>query len=87
MMNVAILIPALFIDHLFYYNVNNIHEGKNLQRSGFENSPNNVRILQVRLLKELCSRHYNSKQSGDMPIFDIQDIYTKSFKDIEEKQF
>jgi hypothetical protein len=52
-----------------------------------KNSPDNVQVLQGRLLKELCSRDYHSKQSGNMPLFDIQDIYNKSFKDLEKKQF
>ena len=39
------------------------------------------------MLKELCSRDYHSKQTGDMVIFDIDDIYNKSFKDIEKKHF
>ena len=52
-----------------------------------KNSPDKVQVLQDRLLKELCSRDYHSKQSGNMPIFDIQDIYNKTFKDTEKKQF
>jgi hypothetical protein len=52
-----------------------------------ENSQDNIQFLQDRLLKDLCSRDYHSKQSGNMPIFDIEDIYNKSFKDIEKKQF
>jgi hypothetical protein len=39
------------------------------------------------LLKELCSRDYHSKQSSNIALFDIQDIYHKTFKDIEKKQF
>lgn len=39
------------------------------------------------MLKELCSRDYHSKQTGDMVIFDIDDIYNKSFKNIEKKHF
>ena len=60
---------------------------KDLTKKELENSPDNVQVLQGRLLKELCSRDYHSKQSGNMPIFDIQDIYIKSFKDLENKQF
>ena len=52
-----------------------------------KNSPDKVQVLQDRLLKELCSRDYHSKQSGNMPIFDIQDIYNKTFKDTDKKQF
>lgn len=33
------------------------------------------------------SRYYHSKQSGDMAIFDIDDNYNKSFKDIEKNNF
>ena len=60
---------------------------KNWANRELKNSPDNVQVLQGRLLKELCSRDYHSKQSGNMPIFDIQDIYNKTFKDIEKKQF
>ena len=52
-----------------------------------KNSPDKVQVLQDRLLKELCSRDYHSKESGNMPIFDIQDIYNKTFKDTGKKQF
>jgi hypothetical protein len=52
-----------------------------------KNSPDKVQVLQDRLLKELCSRDYHSKESGNIPIFDIQDIYNKTFKDTEKKQF
>ena len=52
-----------------------------------ENSQPNVQILQDRLLKELCSRDYHSKRSGNASIFDIDDIYEKSFKDIDKKYF
>ncbi len=48
----------------------------------FENSHNDVQILQDRLLKELCSRDYHSKRLGKLPVFDIDDIYKKSFKDV-----
>jgi hypothetical protein len=52
-----------------------------------ENFQNKVQILQDRLLKELCSRDYHSKRLGNAPIFDIDDIYKKSFNDIEKKYF
>jgi hypothetical protein len=53
----------------------------------FENSHNDVQILQDRLLKELCSRDYHSKRLGKLPVFDINDIYKKSFKDVEKQYF
>ena len=53
----------------------------------FENSHNDVQILQDRLLKELCSRDYHSKRLGKLPVFDINDIYNKSFKDVEKQYF
>ena len=53
----------------------------------FENSHNDVQILQDRLLKELCSRDYHSKRLGKLPVFDINDIYEKSFKDVEKQYF
>lgn len=53
----------------------------------FENSHNDVQILQDRLLKELCSRDYHSKRLGKLPGFDINDIYNKSFKDVEKQYF
>lgn len=40
----------------------------------FENSHNDVQILQDRLLKELCSRDYHSKRLGKLPVFDINDL-------------
>lgn len=60
---------------------------KDLHSKDLENSQNNVQILQDRLLKELCSRDYHSKRLGNAPIFDIDDIYKKSFNDIEKKYF
>ena len=50
----------------------------------FEKSQNPVQILQDRLLKELCSRDYHSKRLGKVPIFDIDEIYKKSFTDVEK---
>jgi hypothetical protein len=52
-----------------------------------ENSQHDVQILQDRLVKELCSRDYHSKQSRNISIVDIDDLYNKSFKDIEKKHF
>jgi hypothetical protein len=75
---------------LSYNNNNKIGGGKILKDHSnrhSENSQYNIQILQDRLLKELCARDYHSKQLGDMAIFDINDIYNKSFKDIEKKQF
>ena len=60
---------------------------KDLHSKDLGNSQNNVQILQDRLLKELCSRDYHSKRLGNAPIFDIDDIYKKSFNDIEKKYF
>lgn len=60
---------------------------KDLDSKNLGNSQNNVQILQDRLLKELCSRDYHSKRLGNAPIFDIDDIYKKSFNDIEKKYF
>lgn len=60
---------------------------KDLSSTDLENSQHNVQILQDRLLKELCSRDYHSKRLGNAPIFDIDDIYKKSFKDVEKKYF
>lgn len=60
---------------------------KGLDSKNLGNSQNNVQILQDRLLKELCSRDYHSKRLGNAPIFDIDDIYKKSFNDIEKKYF
>ncbi len=60
---------------------------KDLHSIDLENSQNNVQILQDRLLKELCSRDYHSKRLGNAPIFDIDDIYKKSFNDVEKKYF
>ncbi len=53
----------------------------------FEKSQNAVQILQDRLLKELCSRDYHSKRLGKVPIFDIDEIYKKSFTDVEKQHF
>ncbi|HSF01088.1 MAG TPA: hypothetical protein VLA48_09370 [Nitrososphaeraceae archaeon] len=60
---------------------------KDLHSIDSENFQNKVQILQDILLKELCSRDYHSKQLGNTPIFDIDDIYKKSFKDVEKKYF
>lgn len=60
---------------------------KDLHSKDLGNSQKNVQILQDRLLKELCSRDYHSKRLGNAPIFDIDDIYKKSFNDIEKKYF
>ena len=60
---------------------------KDLHSMDLENSQDNVQILQDRLLKELCSRDYHTKRLGNAPIFDIDDIYKKSFNDIEKKYF
>lgn len=60
---------------------------KDLHSIDSENFQNTVQILQDRLLKELCSRDYHSKRLGNAPIFDIDDIYKKSFNDIEKKYF
>ena len=60
---------------------------KDLHSIDLENSQDNVQILQDRLLKELCSRDYHSKRLGNTPIFDIDDIYKKSFNDVEKKYF
>jgi hypothetical protein len=66
-------------------------EGKvltDLSSRDLANSQLNIQILQDRLLKELCARDYHSKQLGNnMSIFDIDDIYNKSFKDIDKKYF
>ncbi|HJU59565.1 MAG TPA: hypothetical protein VJ583_07430, partial [Nitrososphaeraceae archaeon] len=56
-----------------------------LSNRDLENSQHNIQILQDRLLKELCSRDYHSKQLGNISIFDVDDIYNKSFKDIDKK--
>ena len=53
----------------------------------FENSFNDVQRLEDRLLKELCSRDYHSRQLGNVPLFDIDDIYKKSFTDVDEQYF
>ena len=53
----------------------------------FEKSQNAVQILQDRLLKELCSRDFSSKRLGKVPIFDIEDIYKKSFTNVEKLYF
>ena len=53
----------------------------------FETPHNDVQILQDRLLKELCSRDYHSRQLGNVPLFDIDDIYKKSFTDVDEQYF
>ena len=53
----------------------------------FGKSSEDVQILQDRLLKELCSRDYHSKQLGKVPVFDIDDIYKKSFTDVEKQYF
>src|SRR5688572_27694647 len=53
----------------------------------FDNSYNDVQILQDRLLKELCSRDYHSRQLGNVPLFDIDDIYKKSFTDVDKQYF
>ena len=60
---------------------------KDLHSMDLENSQDNVQILQDRLLKELCSRDYHTKRLGNAPIFDIDDIYKKSFNDIGKKYF
>ena len=60
---------------------------KNRYNRDLENYHDNIQVLQDRLLKELCSIDYHYKQSGNMPIFRIDDLYNKSFKDIEKKQF
>ena len=60
---------------------------KDLSSTDLENSQHNVQILQDRLLKELCSRDYHSKRSGNPSLFDIDDIYKKSFNDVEKKYF
>lgn len=60
---------------------------KDLHSMDLENSQDNVQILQDRLLKELCSRDYHTKRLGNAPIFDIDDIYKKSFNDVEKKYF
>jgi hypothetical protein len=60
---------------------------KDLSNRDLENPQHNVQILQDRLLKELCSRDYHSKQSDNISIVDIDDLYNKSFKDIEKKHF
>jgi hypothetical protein len=53
----------------------------------FDNSYKDVQKLQDRLLKELCSRDYHSRQLGNVPLFDIHDIYKKSFTDVDEQYF
>jgi hypothetical protein len=60
---------------------------KDLHSMDLENSQNKVQILQDRLLKELCSRDYHTKRLVNAPIFDIDDIYKKSFNDVEKKYF
>jgi hypothetical protein len=66
-------------------------EGKvltDLSSRDLANSQLNIQILQDRLLKELCARDYHSKQLGNnTSIVDIDDLYNKSFKDIEKKHF
>jgi len=52
-----------------------------------ESSLKDVQILQDKLLKELCSRDYSSKRLGKVPIFDIDDIYKKSFTNVEKQYF
>ena len=53
----------------------------------FDNSYKDIQILQDRLLKELCSLDYHSKRLGKVPIFDIDEIYKKSFTDVEKQYF
>jgi hypothetical protein len=53
----------------------------------FDNSYKDVQILQDRVLKELCSRDYHSRQLGNVPLFDIDDIYKKSFTDVDKQYF
>lgn len=60
---------------------------KNITKTNLEDSYKDIRGMEDKLLRELCSRDYHSKKTGNIPIFDIDEIYKKSFKGVQRKSF